>query len=195
MPKQYSSPTRSPTLGATPRSVMPLNMQALATFEDEFLHSPSVVPSHAGVHSPALKRPTSAAAALDLCATTCNFEDFSRHFHLPLKAAAEKFGVRATAFKKRCRAIGIRHWPYRKVRSLKRSLQELARAQEEADVGEPSSATQTSPSAGAGAGLTDKQRRQLSAFQKQLSTLLAPETYGASILLSPSPFMIMVVMP
>ncbi|GLE08848.1 hypothetical protein PINS_up020300 [Pythium insidiosum] len=41
----------------------------------------------------------------------CNFEAFSLHFHLPLKTAAEKFGVRATAFKKRCRAIGIRHWP------------------------------------------------------------------------------------
>jgi hypothetical protein len=89
----------------------------------------------------------------------CNFKAFSLHFHLPLKVAAEKFGVRATAFKKRCRAIGIRHWPYRKVRSLKRSLQELVRCQEAAP-------------------LSDKQQAQYATFKRQLDRLMAPETYG-----------------
>ncbi|DAZ95163.1 TPA: LOW QUALITY PROTEIN: hypothetical protein N0F65_012417, partial [Lagenidium giganteum] len=89
----------------------------------------------------------------------CNFEALSLHFHLPLKIAAEKFGVRATAFKKRCRAIGIRHWPYRKVRSLKRSLQELARCKDQGV-------------------LNDKQQSQYTNFQRQLDKLLSPETYG-----------------
>lgn len=89
----------------------------------------------------------------------CNFESFSNHFDLPLKAAAEKFGVRATAFKKRCRAIGIRHWPYRKVRSLKRSIQELGRCKENGTI-------------------TEKQRYQHGAFKRQLDRLLAPQTYG-----------------
>ncbi|OQS00623.1 hypothetical protein ACHHYP_03262 [Achlya hypogyna] len=89
----------------------------------------------------------------------CNFEAFSLYFHLPLKAAAEKFGVRATAFKKRCRAIGIRHWPYRKVRSLKRSLQELNRCKDNGI-------------------LNDKQMYQYDTFKKQLDKLMAPETYG-----------------
>ncbi|TMW57474.1 hypothetical protein Poli38472_003399 [Pythium oligandrum] len=89
----------------------------------------------------------------------CNFEALSHHFHLPLKVAAEKFGVRATAFKKRCRAIGIRHWPYRKVRSLKRSLQELGKCREQGI-------------------LNDKQHHQLHVFQGQLDKLLSPETYG-----------------
>ncbi|KAJ0411848.1 hypothetical protein ATCC90586_003001 [Pythium insidiosum] len=89
----------------------------------------------------------------------CNFEAFSHHFHLPLKTAAEKFGVRATAFKKRCRAIGIRHWPYRKVRSLKRSLQELNRCKDQGT-------------------LNDKQLNQYNTFKKQLDKLMAPETYG-----------------
>ncbi|KAJ0408258.1 hypothetical protein P43SY_004416 [Pythium insidiosum] len=89
----------------------------------------------------------------------CNFEAFSHHFHLPLKTAAEKFGVRATAFKKRCRAIGIRHWPYRKVRSLKRSLQELNRCKDQGT-------------------LNDKQLNQFNTFKKQLDKLMAPETYG-----------------
>lgn len=90
---------------------------------------------------------------------SCTFEALSHHFHLPLKVAAEKFGVRATAFKKRCRAIGIRHWPYRKVRSVKRSLLELAKCKEEG-------------------ALNDKQNTQLSGFEKELDRLLSPETYG-----------------
>nr|CCA16433.1 conserved hypothetical protein [Albugo laibachii Nc14] len=89
----------------------------------------------------------------------CSFEAFSHHFHLPLKVAAEKFGVRATAFKKRCRAIGIRHWPYRKVRSLKRSIQELGRCKEEGTINE-------------------KQKHQFQNFKIQLEKLLSPETYG-----------------
>ncbi|GMF34224.1 unnamed protein product [Phytophthora fragariaefolia] len=96
---------------------------------------------------------------------TCNFDALSRHFHLPLKVAAEKFGVRATAFKKRCRAIGIRHWPYRKVRSLKRSLQELEQCQQQAQDG-------------SGPPLSDKQLRQFAGYQSQLKRLLSPETYG-----------------
>ncbi|KAE9030399.1 hypothetical protein PR001_g10001 [Phytophthora rubi] len=96
---------------------------------------------------------------------TCNFAALSRHFHLPLKVAAEKFGVRATAFKKRCRAIGIRHWPYRKVRSLKRSLQELEQCQQQAQDG-------------SGPPLSDKQLRQFAGYQSQLKRLLSPETYG-----------------
>lgn len=88
-----------------------------------------------------------------------HFEALSQHFHLPLKVAAEKFGVRATAFKKKCRAIGIRHWPYRKVRSLKRSLQELDRCREQG-------------------AMNAKQCRQLATYRSQLKTLLSPETYG-----------------
>lgn len=92
----------------------------------------------------------------------CSFEAFSHHFHLPLKVAAEKFGVRATAFKKRCRAIGIRHWPYRKVRSLKRSIQELGRCKEDGTINE-------------------KQKHQFQNFKIQLDKLLSPETYGNSL--------------
>ncbi|KAF0698052.1 Aste57867_11300 [Aphanomyces stellatus] len=100
-----------------------------------------------------------AKKAMVVQSPVCNFEAFSHFFHLPLKAAAEKFGVRATAFKKRCRSIGIRHWPYRKVRSLKRSLQELNRCKENGI-------------------LNDKQLYQYDTFKKQLDKLMSPETYG-----------------
>ncbi|ETW08821.1 hypothetical protein H310_01328 [Aphanomyces invadans] len=100
-----------------------------------------------------------AKKAMIVQSPVCNFEAFSHFFHLPLKAAAEKFGVRATAFKKRCRSIGIRHWPYRKVRSLKRSLQELNRCKENGI-------------------LNDKQLYQFETFKKQLDKLMSPVTYG-----------------
>ncbi|RLN90503.1 hypothetical protein BBJ28_00014640 [Nothophytophthora sp. Chile5] len=122
----------------------PLNPRALSALEDAYMR----FPGDDGRKSVMLS-----------LSPACSFEAFSLHFHLPLKAAAEKFGVRATAFKKRCRAIGIRHWPYRKVRSLKRSLQELHRCKEQAP-------------------LSGKQQIQYATFKRQLAKLMAPETYG-----------------
>lgn len=37
--------------------------------------------------------------------------------HLPLEQAAERCGLRATAFKKQCRRVGIKKWPYRQEKS------------------------------------------------------------------------------
>ncbi|CAH0482144.1 unnamed protein product [Peronospora belbahrii] len=112
--------------------------------------------NHQGYGARTLKVRRSALLSMS---PACNFQAFSLYFHLPLKVAAEKFGVRATAFKKRCRAIGIRHWPYRKVRSLKRSLQELHQCKHKAP-------------------LNDKQKAQFDTFKHQLDKLMAPETYG-----------------
>ena len=36
------------------------------------------------------------------------------HFHLPMQEVAKKFGVCMTFFKKICRTLGIKRWPYRK---------------------------------------------------------------------------------
>ncbi|KAG1691894.1 hypothetical protein DVH05_026055 [Phytophthora capsici] len=133
-------------------SLTPLNLQLVSSLEDVYMQSPSSDGQAARVHA-------ARKSAFLSMSPSCNFEAFSLHFHLPLKVAAEKFGVRATAFKKRCRAIGIRHWPYRKVRSLKRSLQELNRCKERGP-------------------LSDKQQAQYETFKRQLDTLMAPETYG-----------------
>ncbi|KAG7388263.1 hypothetical protein PHYBOEH_007916 [Phytophthora boehmeriae] len=132
----------------------PLNLQALSPLDDIYMQSPSNSSDGLAARAHAARK----SAFLSM-SPTCNFEAFSLHFHLPLKVAAEKFGVRATAFKKRCRAIGIRHWPYRKVRSLKRSLLELNRCKEQAP-------------------LNDKQEAQYATFKRQLDKLMNPETYG-----------------
>ena len=44
------------------------------------------------------------------------------YFYLPLSKVAVEFGVCATVFKKRCRDLGVKRWPFRKIRSLRRSI-------------------------------------------------------------------------
>ncbi|KAK4770397.1 hypothetical protein SAY87_030929 [Trapa incisa] len=52
-------------------------------------------------------------------------EDFAYYFHLPLDAAAEILDLSPTVIKKICRRRGLRRWPYRKVRSLKKQIRML----------------------------------------------------------------------
>ena len=54
-------------------------------------------------------------ASLDFCV-------LRPHFYKPLSKVAVEFGVCATVFKKRCRDLGVRRWPFRKIRSLRRSI-------------------------------------------------------------------------
>ena len=54
--------------------------------------------------------PNGAKAKLDL-------PTLEAHFHLPMQEVAKKFGVCMTFFKKMCRQLGIKRWPYRKVSS------------------------------------------------------------------------------
>eukprot|EP00898_Chlorokybus_atmophyticus_P004260 jgi/Chlat1/4835/Chrsp31S04871 len=51
-----------------------------------------------------------------------SLEDLTAFFHLPIEVAAGQLGVCSSALKRRCRRVGIHRWPYRKVRSLSRSL-------------------------------------------------------------------------
>ncbi|CAI5507185.1 unnamed protein product [Closterium sp. Naga37s-1] len=49
-------------------------------------------------------------------------EDVSPFFHLPIEEAARELGVCSSALKRRCRRLGIKRWPFRKVRSMSNSL-------------------------------------------------------------------------
>ncbi|CAI7877256.1 unnamed protein product [Closterium sp. NIES-54] len=42
-------------------------------------------------------------------------EDVSPFFHLPIEEAARELGVCSSALKRRCRRLGIKRWPFRKV--------------------------------------------------------------------------------
>lgn len=89
-----------------------------------------------------------------------NFEWFRDRFDMPLMDAAEEMGVRKTAFKKRCRQMGIRHWPFRKVRSLKRSIEELEKMKDHATC-------------------TEKHMALYFSSRSKLSEIMNPESYAS----------------
>eukprot|EP00195_Chlamydomonas_chlamydogama_P007291 CAMPEP_0202902340 /NCGR_PEP_ID=MMETSP1392-20130828/16795_1 /ASSEMBLY_ACC=CAM_ASM_000868 /TAXON_ID=225041 /ORGANISM="Chlamydomonas chlamydogama, Strain SAG 11-48b" /LENGTH=788 /DNA_ID=CAMNT_0049589089 /DNA_START=500 /DNA_END=2866 /DNA_ORIENTATION=- len=47
-----------------------------------------------------------------------DMEDMRRYFHLPSEAAAAALGCSRSMLKRRCRKLGMKRWPYRKVQSL-----------------------------------------------------------------------------
>ena len=52
-------------------------------------------------------------------------EKLSSMFHMPEKEVAVEFGMCLTSLKKIARSFGITRWPYRKLRSLKRTMQKI----------------------------------------------------------------------
>jgi len=50
------------------------------------------------------------------------FRQVSPTFDLPMREAAQKFRCCVSGFKKKCRSIGIRRWPYRTLISLRKHL-------------------------------------------------------------------------
>jgi len=56
-------------------------------------------------------------------AINLSLEEVARHFHLPIKEAAEKLGVSMTVIKKICRRNNIKRWPHRKLQSLQKRIQ------------------------------------------------------------------------
>mmetsp|Transcript_6748 Transcript_6748/g.15587 ORF Transcript_6748/g.15587 Transcript_6748/m.15587 type:complete len:288 (+) Transcript_6748:62-925(+) len=52
-------------------------------------------------------------------------EELSRYFHLPEKVVAKELGICLTSLKKLCRSYGISRWPFRKLKSLERTLRKV----------------------------------------------------------------------
>lgn len=63
--------------------------------------------------------------SLDECMDNLSLATLEANFHLPLREAAEKFGVCVTFFKKVCRAHGIGRWPHRKVAQIHKNLEKM----------------------------------------------------------------------
>ncbi|KAM3696597.1 hypothetical protein ACB098_06G052200 [Castanea mollissima] len=65
-------------------------------------------------------------------------ETISQYFYMPITQAAKELNVGLTLLKKRCRELGIRRWPHRKLMSLQtliKNVQELAKEEgEESEV-------------------------------------------------------------
>ncbi|KAI3766840.1 hypothetical protein L2E82_16915 [Cichorium intybus] len=57
-------------------------------------------------------------------------ETISKYFYMPITQAAKELNVGLTLLKKRCRELGIRRWPHRKLMSLQtliNNIQELSK--------------------------------------------------------------------
>jgi hypothetical protein len=57
-------------------------------------------------------------------------EELSRYFHLPEKAVAKELGICLTSLKKLCRSYGITRWPFRKLKSLERTMKKVQNEQD-----------------------------------------------------------------
>eukprot|EP00698_Gefionella_okellyi_P025168 TRINITY_DN9109_c0_g1_i1.p1 TRINITY_DN9109_c0_g1~~TRINITY_DN9109_c0_g1_i1.p1 ORF type:complete len:217 (-),score=24.48 TRINITY_DN9109_c0_g1_i1:132-782(-) len=57
-----------------------------------------------------------------------NIDEVSKTFHLPIKEAAQMFGVCSAVIKRCCRENGVSRWPFRKLRSVQRKLGALPEA-------------------------------------------------------------------
>ncbi|KAM3225067.1 hypothetical protein ACQJBY_058044 [Aegilops geniculata] len=68
------------------------------------------------------------------------FELVSQFFCMPIHEAARELNVGMTFLKKRCRELGIRRWPARKVRSLQKVIDDV---KELGNEGTPERAGQT----------------------------------------------------
>lgn len=53
-------------------------------------------------------------------------EKLKEHFHEPMADVARKFGVCTTFFKRICRTYGIKRWPFRKLQSIDKKIQQMS---------------------------------------------------------------------
>ncbi|KAH6824367.1 RWP-RK domain-containing protein [Perilla frutescens var. hirtella] len=66
-------------------------------------------------------------------------ERISKYFYMPITEAAREMKVGLTFLKKRCRELGIRRWPHRKLMSLQyliKNVKEMGKEQGEVDMRE-----------------------------------------------------------
>ncbi len=52
-------------------------------------------------------------------------DELSKYFNLPEKAVAKELGICLTSLKKLCRSYGITRWPFRKLKSLERTMRKV----------------------------------------------------------------------
>ncbi|CAL1381391.1 unnamed protein product [Linum trigynum] len=70
-------------------------------------------------HSPAVLVPTGDKAATPTNgANALTRESVSKYFYMPITQAARELNVGLTLLKKRCRELGLKRWPHRKLMSL-----------------------------------------------------------------------------
>ena len=77
------------------------------------------------IHSSCVVSDSPATSHGPLFSKEVKLEELSKYFHLPEKAVAKELGICLTSLKKLCRSYGITRWPFRKLKSLERTMRKV----------------------------------------------------------------------
>jgi hypothetical protein len=107
MASKVAHPVPAPPISLPPPSTKPQAAVAIA------IHSAnSVLGSASASNGPLLSKEV-------------KLDELSKYFHLPEKAVAKELGICLTSLKKLCRSYGITRWPFRKLKSLERTMRKV----------------------------------------------------------------------
>lgn len=71
------------------------------------------------------RRPRSPAHSGSKCRITIPLEELSKYFDKPIVDASRELNVSVSVLQKICRANGVSRWPYRKLKSVSRQIQQI----------------------------------------------------------------------
>ena len=108
MASKVAHPVPAPPTSLPPPSTKPQAAVAIA------IHSANSVLGSA-----------SASNGSTLLSKEVKLDELSKYFHLPEKAVAKELGICLTSLKKLCRSYGITRWPFRKLKSLERTMRKV----------------------------------------------------------------------
>ena len=124
-----SAPLPALHLRHTPKRVSFTYCSWLLIFRRFNNNTPACHPSHEHPHTTSHYRPILSQTGGSI-SSEVKLEDLSKYFHLPEKSVAKEMGMCLTSLKKLCRSYGITRWPFRKLKSLERTMKKVRPAVE-----------------------------------------------------------------
>eukprot|EP00277_Geminigera_cryophila_P001931 CAMPEP_0179432586 /NCGR_PEP_ID=MMETSP0799-20121207/17174_1 /TAXON_ID=46947 /ORGANISM="Geminigera cryophila, Strain CCMP2564" /LENGTH=673 /DNA_ID=CAMNT_0021210061 /DNA_START=179 /DNA_END=2200 /DNA_ORIENTATION=+ len=112
---------------------------ALVPAHASTMPAPTTAPAAAvaiAIHTTCMISATPSTSHGPLLSKEVKLEELSKYFHLPEKAVAKELGICLTSLKKLCRSYGITRWPFRKLKSLERTMRKVQTETEAANNGE-----------------------------------------------------------
>uniref|UniRef100_A0A7S4P057 RWP-RK domain-containing protein n=1 Tax=Guillardia theta TaxID=55529 RepID=A0A7S4P057_GUITH len=76
-------------------------------------------------HQPSTEGSPSSGTGRPYLNREVRLDELSKFFNLPEKAVAKELGICLTSLKKLCRSYGITRWPFRKLKSLQRTMKKV----------------------------------------------------------------------
>uniref|UniRef100_A0A7N0ZW49 RWP-RK domain-containing protein n=1 Tax=Kalanchoe fedtschenkoi TaxID=63787 RepID=A0A7N0ZW49_KALFE len=73
------------------------------------------------------------ASVNNSAAELLTWDILSQYFYLPIAQAARELNIGLTLFKKRCRELGVRRWPHRKLMSIKSLIKNVQEMEKESN--------------------------------------------------------------